>query len=81
MSIRLACVDDLDAIARFADEVVPAHDTPILGEDGARAQLEWWTADRMRPAVEAGHVHVAVASQAIIGVVQTGVLDEDRVVW
>lgn len=81
VSIRLADVDDLDAIARFADDVVPAHYTPILGEEGARAQLDWWTADRMKPAVEAGHVHVAVAGRAIVGVVQTGILDGDCVVW
>lgn len=66
MSIRLARVDDLDDIARFAADVVPAHYTPILGEDGARAQLQWWTPERMRPAVEAGYVHVAVADRAII---------------
>ena len=81
VSIRPASVDDLDAIARFAAAVVPAHYTPMLGEDGARAQLEWWTTDRMTPAVEAGRVHVAVARRAIVGVVQTGVLGEDHVVW
>lgn len=81
VAIRLADVDDLDAIAHFAADVIPTHYTPILGADGARAQLAWWTADRMRPAVEVGQVHVAVANGAIVGVVQTGSLGEDYVVW
>jgi ribosomal protein S18 acetylase RimI-like enzyme len=81
VTVRLACGDDLAAIERFAIDVVPAHYAPILGEDGARAQLQWWTTERMKPAVEAGRVHVAVAGEKIVGVVQTGVLGEDHVVW
>lgn len=81
MTIRLACLDDLAAIERFAIDVVPAHYAPILGEDDARAQLRWWTTERMQPAVEANRVHVAVKGEEIIGVVQTGVLGEDHVVW
>ena len=81
MTIRLAGVDDLAAIERFATEVVPAHYAPILGKDGARAQMQWWTRDRMEPAVEASHVHVAVVGDEIVGLVETGVLGADHVVW
>jgi ribosomal protein S18 acetylase RimI-like enzyme len=81
VTIRLACLDDLSAIERFALDVVPAHYAPILGDEGARAQLQWWTTERMKPAVEASRVHVAVTGEKIIGVVQTGVLGEDHVVW
>ena len=59
MTIRLARLDDLSAIERFALDVVPAHYAPILGDEGARAQLQWWTTERMKPAVEASRVHVA----------------------
>ena len=81
VAIRPASVTDLDAISRFAADVVPVHYSPILGENAARAQLEWWTEDRMRPAVEAGDVHVAEQEDDIVGVVETGVMGEDRVVW
>ncbi|GAA5163982.1 N-acetyltransferase [Ornithinimicrobium tianjinense] len=81
MAIRLARADDLAAIERFAVDVVPAHYAPILGEDAALAQLQWWTPARMQPAVEAHRVHVAVEGQAIVGVAETGVLGEDHVVW
>ena len=81
VTIRLARLDDLSAIERFALDVVPAHYAPILGDEGARAQLQWWTTERMKPAVEASRVHVAVEGEKIIGVVQIGVLGEDHVVW
>ncbi|HLS39451.1 MAG TPA: GNAT family N-acetyltransferase [Ornithinicoccus sp.] len=81
VTIRRAEPEDLDAIRRFAEEVVPAHYTPILGEVAAHAQLDWWTDERMRPAVEAGRVHVAVADDAIVGVVQTGPWEDTYVVW
>ena len=81
MAIRLARIDDLPAIERFAVEVVPAHYAPILGEDAALAQLQWWTPARMQPAVAAHRVHVAVEGDTIVGVAETGVLGEDHVVW
>jgi len=81
VTIRLACLDGLSAIERFALDVVPAHYAPILGDQGARAQLQWWTTERMKPAVEASRVRVAVTGEKIKGVVQTGVLGEDHVVW
>lgn len=81
VTIRLAGVGDLEAIERFAEEVVPPHYAPILGEEAAHTQLDWWTPERMRPAVEARRVHVAVSAGEIVGVVQTGLFEGSYVVW
>ena len=35
----------------------------------------------MRPAVEAGAVHLAEREDVVVGVVETGVMGEDHVVW
>jgi ribosomal protein S18 acetylase RimI-like enzyme len=81
VQIRLATVDDVDAIVAFAAEVVPVHYSGILGETAAHSQLSWWTSERMRSAVEAEQVHLAVADEAIVGVAETGRMGQDHVVW
>ncbi len=79
--VRQAGLDDLDAIVDFGSTVIPPYYTPILGESAARAQLAWWTADRMAPAVEAGRVHVAATGHELVGVCQTGELAGEQVIW
>jgi ribosomal protein S18 acetylase RimI-like enzyme len=79
--IRKAQASDVDAIAAFGSAVVPAHYTPILGADGARAQLAWWTRQRMASAVEGGRVHVALADNTIVGVSETGEMGGEQVIW
>src|SRR5689334_14928236 len=81
-TIRKAELGDVDAIVAFGAAVVPQHYTPILGPHAAQAQLSWWTAARMTPAVEAGRVHVATAgTREVVGVCQTGELGGEQVIW
>jgi ribosomal protein S18 acetylase RimI-like enzyme len=81
VDIRPARLGDVDAIVKFGADVVPPHYAPILGESAAQAQLAWWTYERMRSAVEAGDVQVAVAGGEVVGVAETGTLAGDRVLW
>jgi ribosomal protein S18 acetylase RimI-like enzyme len=81
-AIRKAALGDVDAIVDFGAAVVPQHYTPILGPRLARAQLAWWTPERIAPAVEAGRVHVATrAGRDVLGVCQTGEADGRQVIW
>ena len=79
--VRKAELGDLDAIVAFGSAVIPPYYTPILGERAAHAQLAWWTADRMEPAVEANRVHVAATDHDVVGVCQTGELAGEQVIW
>lgn len=79
--IRPADASDVEAIVSFAEAVVPAHYTPILGAAAARAQLAWWDPRRMTSAVEAGRVHVAASDDGIVGVAETGEMAGDQVIW
>lgn len=81
VQVRVAEVGDVDAIVAFGSAVVPPHYTPILGADAARAQLTWWTPERITSAVRAGRVHVAVADDAVVGVSETGEFAGEQVVW
>jgi ribosomal protein S18 acetylase RimI-like enzyme len=79
--VRRADLGDLGAIVDFGSAVIPPYYTPILGESAAHAQLAWWTADRMTPAIEASRVHVAATEHDIVGVCQTGELADEQVIW
>ena len=81
VNVRKALLEDLDRIVGFGSAVIPPYYTPILGERAAQAQLAWWTADRMAPAVEANRVHVAATDCDVVGVSQTGELDGEQVIW
>lgn len=79
--IRPANPADVDAIVAFARAVVPAHYAPILGEEAAHGQLAWWTSERIAGSVAAGRIQVAVADDTIVGVVETGELAGEQVIW
>jgi ribosomal protein S18 acetylase RimI-like enzyme len=79
--VRQADLDDLDAIVAFGFAVIPPYYTPILGERAAQAQLGWWTADRMAPAIEAKRVQVAETYHDVVGVCETGELAGEQVIW
>ena len=81
VKVRQAEVDDLDAVVAFGSAVIPPYYTPILGERAAQAQLDWWSLDRMAPAVETNRVHVAVTDRDVVGVCQTGELAGEQVIW
>lgn len=81
VSIRIAETNDVDASIEFGAGVVPNHYASILGVDAARAQLAWWTRDRMESAVMAGRVHVAVAGDVIVGVSETGEFAGQQIIW
>ena len=80
VTIRNAGSEDVDAIVAFGSAVVPPYYAPILGDRAAQAQLDWWTRDRIAPAVQAGRVHVVV-DHALVGVCQTGELAGEQVIW
>ncbi|MGA9750071.1 MAG: GNAT family N-acetyltransferase [Nocardioides sp.] len=81
VDVRKAELDDLDAIVAFGAAVIPPYYTPILGEHAARAQLAWWSLDRMTPAVEANRVQVAATDRHVVGVCETGEMDGEQVIW
>lgn len=69
------------AIVAFGSAVVPTHYRPILGPAAAQAQLDWWGEQRMASAVAAGRVHLAVLGDAVVGVVETGAMGGEQVIW
>ncbi|WP_030485529.1 GNAT family N-acetyltransferase [Nocardioides aequoreus] len=83
--VRRAEPDDLGAVVAFGSAVVPPHYAPILGHRGAQAQLGWWTAEQLAPALAAGRVHLAETETGtgteLVGVCQTGELDGQQVIW
>ncbi|MBO1754637.1 GNAT family N-acetyltransferase [Allobranchiibius sp. CTAmp26] len=81
MLVRAATPDDVAGILAFGAEVVPEHYRPILGEQAAFAQLDWWSVRRTTDAVRAGHEWVAEDGGAIVGVCETGEFDGAYVVW
>lgn len=80
-NVRKAELDDLDAIVAFGSAVIPSYYTPILGEPAARAQLAWWSPDRLAPAIEADRVQVVATDRDVVGVCQTGEMDGEQVIW
>lgn len=82
LRVRPAVPADLDAVLAFGAAVAPPHYEPILGRDAARQQVEqWWTAERMRPAIAAGDVLVAEVDGGLVGVSERGRWDGDVVIW
>ena len=82
VTIRMAELGDVDAIVAFGAAVVPEHYASILGQRAARAQLAWWTPERIAPAVEAGRIHLAITDgRDVVGVCQTGEMDGEQVIW
>src|SRR5690625_3827540 len=81
VSVRMAELNDVDAIVDFGARVVPPHYSPILGADAAQGQLAWWTRECMEPAVTAGRVHVALANHAVVGLSETGEFNGEQVIW
>lgn len=81
VQVRAAGLADVAAIVAFGSSVVPPHYAPILGEAVAQRQLAWWTAERMRAAIEAHRVHVATEGDTLVGVCETGELAGEQVIW
>jgi ribosomal protein S18 acetylase RimI-like enzyme len=79
--IRRAVQGDVEPILAFARAVVPSHYGPILGEAAAWGQLSWWSPERIAAGVAAGHIHVAIADGAVVGVVETGAYEGEYVIW
>jgi len=78
---RPAVADDVPAIVAFGDEVIPRHYSPIIGESAAQAQLDWWSPARFIEAINAGRVQLATAGNQIVGVVETGEMAGEHVIW
>ncbi|MFS0704484.1 N-acetyltransferase family protein [Cellulomonas sp. 179-A 9B4 NHS] len=80
--VRTAEADDVPAVCRFGATHVAAHYAPILGPEGARAQVrQWWGDAYVGRAVADGVVLVAERAGELAGVAQHGRLGDDHVVW
>lgn len=80
--LRVAGPDDVPALVRFGEDVVPAHYAPLIGEAAARAQVrDWWRPEQLAEAVAAGQVVLAEADGALVGMAQRGRWGADHVVW
>lgn len=80
--VRAATSADLDAIHRFAGEVVHETYDGLVDEEYASALIEtWWTPEALGPEVAAGRVLVAAADGQIIGLAHRGVWQDEPVLW
>ncbi|SDG82004.1 GNAT family N-acetyltransferase [Klenkia brasiliensis] len=80
--LRSAGPDDVPALVRFGEQVVPAHYAPLIGEAAARAQVrDWWRPEQLAEAVAAGQVVLAEDDGALVGMAQRGRWGADDVVW
>lgn len=81
-AIRAATADDVAAIVRFGERVIPAHYAPLIGADAARAQVDaWWSAERIAAAVADGLVALAEDAGRVVGVAQRGRYGDDHVIY
>lgn len=80
--VRLAVLDDLDAVLDVGHRTWPATYEPIAGADYVSMGLaKWWTADATLPALRAGRVHVAEVDDVVVGMSSTGPLEGRFVLW
>lgn len=82
--MRVAVPADVMSICAFGEAHIRAHYTPLIGAVAADAQVrDWWNAERMGAAVEAGLVVVADgdADAQVAGVGQRGRRGTDHVVY
>ncbi len=80
--IRTATRADVDAICRFGDAHIRAHYAPSIGAAAADAQVrDWWNAETIGAAVDAGLAVVAEHDGDLIGVGQRGRRGDDHVVY
>lgn len=80
--IRVARVDDVEAICRFGETHVQAHYEPLIGARAAADQVHrWWDERSVAPAVAAGTVLVAEVLEGLVGVAQYGASSADHVVY
>ena len=81
VQVRRADVDDVEAIVAFGSFVVPAHYTPLLGAAAAHGQLSWWSHELITAAVTAERIHLATVDGTVVGMVETGQLEGEQVIW
>ncbi|HEX7303614.1 GNAT family N-acetyltransferase [Lentzea sp.] len=80
--VRDARLDDVATIRRFGEVHVPAHYTPLIGDEAARTQVAtYWNDERISSAVAHGLVVVAEHEGRIVGVGQRGRRDDDHVIY
>ncbi|MFD9700551.1 GNAT family N-acetyltransferase [Lentzea sp. NPDC059081] len=80
--VRDAKLDDVAEICRFGEEHVPAHYTPLIGDEAAGQQVaRYWNDDQITTAVTNGLVVVAEHDGRIVGVGQRGRRDSDHVIY
>jgi ribosomal protein S18 acetylase RimI-like enzyme len=81
VQFRPAVTADVPAIVAFGDAVIPRHYSPIIGANAAQAQLDWWTPERFNEAIDTGRVQLATVGNQIVGVVETGQMGGEQVIW
>jgi len=80
--VRDAVPADVAAICRFGERFIEDHYAPIIGPEAAAAQVrDWWNAETIAAAVDAGLVVVAEGEGEILGVAQRGRHGDDHVVY
>ncbi len=82
VTVREAEPADVAGICAFGARVVPDVYRPLIGDEGARHQVDaWWTEERMGTAVGGGQVVVAELDGGIVGVGERGEWEGDHVIW
>lgn len=81
-TIRHATPDDLDAVRFLGVCTWPATYGPRLGARYVMRGLdEYWSAEAIGTALEAGRIDVAETSDGVVGVAEVNDLGDDLVLW
>lgn len=71
VAIRVARLDDVDAVCAFGEAHVPPHYAPLIGGDAAAEQVtRWWRPEQIQAAAAVGRLLVAEAEGRVVGVAQ-----------
>ena len=80
--VRTAGPDDVARICAFGEAHIRVHYAPLIGAQAADAQVRnWWNAEQLGAAVDAGLVVVAEDDVQLLGVGQRGWHGADHVVY
>ena len=80
--VRPAGREDVAAICRFGEAIIPAHYAPLIGAPAADEQVRrWWNETHVGAAVAEGLVVVTEVGGQIMGVGQRGRSGSDHVVY
>lgn len=82
VSVRLATLDDLDAVLHVGHTCWRATYADIAGDDHVeRGLAQWWTPEGNREPIELGRVRVACVDERVLGMSSSAAFDDHVVVW